>query len=105
MPKYAIPANGESAEDPIEAFGNRLRAGMIGYLRQHPDQTKAEIAKALDVPAPTVTNALQKLLAAGLLSADPPQEEWSRGQRVRYRVRNDVVSELYLQFGQAIGEI
>lgn len=105
MPKYARPANSDRAEDPIEAFGNRLRAGIIGYLRAHPDQTRAEIAAALDVPSPTVFNALEKLLAAGLLVSDPPLDEWERGQRVRYRIHQQAVAELYLQLGQALGEI
>ena len=105
MPKYARPANSERAEDPIEAFGNRLRTGIIGYLKGHPAKTRAEIAAALDVPSPTVFNALEKLLDAGLLVADPPRSEWERGQRVRYSVNGELVSLLYLQLGQALGEI
>lgn len=105
MPKYARPANSDRAEDPIEAFGNRLRAGIIGHLRAHPNQTRAEIAAALEVPSPTVFNALEKLLAAGLLISDPPISEWERGQRVRYQVNQVAVTELYLQLGQALGEI
>ncbi len=105
MPKYARPANSDRAEDPIEAFGNRLRAGIIGHLRAHPNQTRAEIAAALDVPSPTVFNALEKLLAAELLISDPPLSEWERGQRVRYRINQQAVAELYLQLGQALGEV
>jgi DNA-binding transcriptional ArsR family regulator len=105
VPRYARPANSERAEDPIEAFGNRLRTGIIGYLKGHPAQSRAEIAAALDVPSPTVFNALEKLLDAGLLIADPPRSEWERGQRVRYSVNGELVSVLYLQLGQALGEI
>lgn len=105
MPKYARPANSDRAEDPIEAFGNRLRAAVIRHLRTHPDQTRAEIAAALEIPSPTVFNALEKLLAAGLLITDPPRGEWERGGRVRYSVDNIAVSELYFQFGQELGEV
>lgn len=105
MPKYARPANSDRAEDPIEAFGNRLRAGIIGHLRAHPNQTRAEIAEALVVPSPTVFNALEKLLDAGLIISDPPLSEWERGQRVRYRIHEKAVAELYLQLGQALGEV
>ncbi len=105
MPKYARPANSDRAEDPIEAFGNRLRAGIIGYLRVHPNQTRAEIASALNVPSPTVFNALEKLHDAGLIIADPPLSEWERGQRVRYTIHQQAVSELYMQLGQALGEV
>lgn len=105
MPKYARPANSDRAEDPIEAFGNRLRAGIIGYLRAHPNESRAEIAAALDIPSPTVFNALEKLLAAGLLISDPPREQWERGARVRYSVNKVEVAELYLQLGQALGEV
>lgn len=105
MPKYARPANSENAEDPIEAFGNRLRAGVIGYLRRHPNSTRAEISAALDVPAPTVFNALEKLLEADLLISDPPRADWERGGRVRYSINKVSVAELYLQLGQVIGEV
>jgi predicted transcriptional regulator len=105
VPRYARPANSDRAEDPIEAFGNRLRAGIIGYLRVNPNCSRAEIAAALDIPSPTVFNALEKMLDAGLLISDPPRSEWERGGRVRYSVNNELVSLLYLQLGQALGEI
>ena len=105
MPKYARPANSDRAEDPIEAFGNRLRAGIIGYLRGHPNQSRAEIAAALNIPAATVFNALEKLLAADLLISDPPRGQWERGGRVRYSVNKVQVAEMYLQLGQALGEV
>jgi predicted transcriptional regulator len=98
VPKYARPANSHRAEDPIEAFGNRLRTGIIGYLKEHPNHSRAEIAAALGVPSPTVFNALEKLL-------DAPREEWERGGRVRYSVDGQLVSLLYLQLGQALGEV
>ncbi len=102
MPKPARPANSERAEEPIEAFGNRLRTGIIGYLKEHPNRSRAEIAAALDIPSPTVFNALEKMLESGLLIADPPRAEWERGGRVRYSVNGELVSLLYLQLGQAL---
>jgi predicted transcriptional regulator len=105
VPKYARPANSDRAEDPIEAFGNRLRTGIIGYLREHPNSSRAEISAALGVPSPTVFNALEKMLDAGLLVADPPREQWERGGRVRYSVDGQLISLLYLQLGQALGEV
>ena len=105
MPKFARPANSDRAEDPIEAFGNRLRAGIIGYLKAHPNQSRSEIAAALNVLSQTVFNALEKMLDAGLLIADPPRSEWERGGRVRYSVDGQLVSLLYLQLGQVIGEV
>lgn len=105
MPKYVRPANSQHAEDPIRVFGNRLRAMIIGHLRAHPRSTRAEIAKALDTAPWATSEALGVLLDAGLVIADPPRETAKQGQRVRYEVRDAAVSELYLQLGQAIGEI
>jgi lipoate-protein ligase B len=57
------------------------------------------------VPSPTVFNALEKLLDAGLLVSDPPREDWERGGRVRYSVDGQLVSLLYLQLRRALGEV
>lgn len=105
MPRYTRPVNSEHAEDPIDALGNRVRAMIIGYLREHPDATRAEIAAALDIIPPTVSKALVKLIDHELVVADPPREVATRGQWVRYRVNAPAVSELYLQLGQVIGEV
>jgi hypothetical protein len=45
------------------------------------------------------------MIEAGLLQADPPPDSARRGQRIRYTVDDEVVSRMYLQLGQAIGEI
>lgn len=105
MPRLIFPANGESAEDPIRAFGNTVRAGIIRHLREHPDQTRAEIADGLDIVKTTVANHLEDLTEDGLVIADPPRDQARRGQWVRYRVNDTAVSDLYLQLGQAIGEL
>jgi DNA-binding MarR family transcriptional regulator len=82
-----------------------VRAGIIGYLRVQPDRTRAEIARELELPTGTATTAIVGLVEAGLLLPDPPRDVATRGQWVRYRVNDAAVSELYLQLGQAIGEI
>jgi ArsR family transcriptional regulator len=108
MPKRVTPNPGgwsEWLEDPIKALGNLVRAGIIGYLREHGPATRAEIAGALDLPVPTIAASLKAMVQAGLLTTDPPIREARRGQWVRYGVDHEIVSRMYLQLGQAIGEI
>lgn len=95
----------EWLEDPIKALGNLVRAGIIGYLRQNGPATRAEIAAALELPVPTIGDSLKAMVQAGLLIPDPPLAAVRRGQRVRYAVDQEVVSRMYLQLGQAIGEV
>jgi ArsR family transcriptional regulator len=95
----------EWLEDPIKALGNLVRAGIIGYLRQNGPATRAEIAAALELPVPTIAASLKAMVQAGLLTTDPPIGEARRGQRVKYGVDHEIVSRMYLQLGQAIGEI
>jgi ArsR family transcriptional regulator len=95
----------EWLEDPIKALGNLIRAGIIGYLREHGPATRAEIAAALDIPVPTIGASLKAMVQAGLLTTDPPIEEARRGQWIRYGVDHEQVSRMYLQLGQAIGEL
>lgn len=64
-----------------------------------------QIVDALGLPTPTIAAALQAMTQAGLLIPDPPASEARRGQRVRYVVDDEVVSRMYLQLGQAIGEL
>ncbi|MBO1740755.1 helix-turn-helix transcriptional regulator [Leifsonia sp. TF02-11] len=93
----------EWLEDPIEALGSLVRAGIIGHLRQRGPATRAEIAAALDLPAQTVSFSLKPMLEAQLLLVDPPNPR--RGQWVKYSVNEERVSRMYLQLGQAIGEV
>ncbi|MBX3193843.1 MAG: helix-turn-helix domain-containing protein [Microbacteriaceae bacterium] len=103
----ATNSNGwsEWLEDPIKALGNLVRAGIIGYLREHGPATRGQIAAALELPTPTVAASLQAMLQAGLLRADPPIDQARSGQRIRYTVDDEIVSRMYLQLGQAIGEL
>nr|WP_275575833.1 MULTISPECIES: MarR family transcriptional regulator [unclassified Microbacterium] len=104
MPRYARPANSDYAEDPINALGNIMQATIIGHLRKHPGQTRAEIADALEIPKMTVANGLEKLLDAGLIIADPPRDVAIRGQRVRYIVDDAQVTEMVMRLNQVLGE-
>jgi predicted transcriptional regulator len=108
MPRRVTPTPGgwsEWLEDPIKALGNLVRAGIIGYLRENGPATRAEIAAALDIPVPTIAASLKAMLQAGLLITDPPMGDVRRGQWVRYGVDHEMVSRMYLQLGQAIGEV
>lgn len=105
MPKYTRPANSTHAEDPIKAFGNMVRAGIIGYLHDNPGRTRAEIARALDIPKPTAFNAIDKLVEQKLLIADPPRDQATRGQWIRYTVNENLVGELYFQLGQVLRQV
>jgi predicted transcriptional regulator len=104
MPRRATGGDwSEWLEDPIKALGSLVRAGIIGYLRQHGPATRSEIATALELPAQTVSFSLKPMVEAGLLLADPPAA--TRGQWVKYSVNEETVSRMYLQLGQAIREI
>ncbi|WP_169582084.1 MULTISPECIES: hypothetical protein [Microbacterium] len=105
MPDPTRPANEQSAEDPIDAFGSRLKAGVVGYLRAHPDVGAGEVAAALGTSRMTAYRAIDELLDAGLLIADPPRDKAARGQWIQYRVDDAAVTEMYLRLGLAIGEI
>lgn len=108
MARRVTPTPGgwsEWLEDPIKALGNLVRAGIIGYLRQNGPATRAEIAAALELPVPTIAASLKAMVQAGLLISDPHMSEARRGQRVRYSVDHETVSRMYLQLGQALGEI
>jgi predicted transcriptional regulator len=95
----------EWLEDPIKALGNLVRAGIIGYLRENGPATRAEIAAALEIPVPTIAASLKAMVQAGLLIPDPPVDQARRGQWIKYGVDHETVSRMYLQLGQAIGEI
>jgi DNA-binding transcriptional ArsR family regulator len=105
MPDPTRPANIESAEDPIDVFGGRYRAGIIGYLREHPDAGAGEIGTAIGASRMTAYRAIEELVDAGLVLADPPRDQAVRGQWIQYRVDDAAVTEMYLRLGIAIGEI
>lgn len=104
MPK-TIPSKAGAAEDPINAFGSMLKAGIVGHLRAHPNAGRREIADALDVADWAATPGIDDLLEVGLRVAGPPRDEATRGQHVRYRVNDEAVTEMYPRLRLAIGEI
>lgn len=105
MPRIARPADGGWAEEPVSVLGNRLHIGIIALLRRTPEKTSAEIARALEIHRPTILTAIERLLEYDMLLADPPRESATRGQWVRYRVNDPLVSEMYVQLGQAMEEV
>lgn len=105
MPRYARPLDADNVEDPIKALGSMVRAGIIGYIRNHGASTRGEIAAGTSLAVPTVAKALQALVASEMLIADPPLDQAIRGQRIRYTVNDAAVSEMYFQLGIAIGEL
>ena len=70
-------------------------SGRVRRVRDRAGGTRRGLCRV-------VFNALEKMLEAGLLIADPPRAEWERGGRVRYSVNGELVSLLHLQLGQAL---
>ena len=103
MPRYVRPTTNDYAEDPIYALGNILRANIIGYVRSHGPCGRAQISKALGVLPATVTKALDILVESQALERHPTNP--TRGVRVKYTVNTDVVSDMWITLGRAIGEI
>lgn len=106
MPRLAQPAGSEDAQDPIALLGNLVKAGILRYLREHPDVTVGPICEALELGPTTIQPRLNELEVAGLVIADPPMAagESRKGIWVKYRANNEAVTDLYLRLGIAIGE-
>lgn len=105
MPRYAEPANGGWGQDPVASLGNSVKLSIIRLLREHPGSTSVQLTEALQLGRTTVVEHLAQLEDAGLLQAVPPRGARRRGEVVTYRVQNARVTELYLQLGQAMGEV
>jgi DNA-binding MarR family transcriptional regulator len=106
MPRLAQPAGSEDAEDPIAHLGNLINAGVLRYLRAHPNSTVGPIAAALALRPTTIKPRLDQLEEAGLVISDPPASAGQprRGVWITYRVNSEAVTDLYLRLGAAIGE-
>jgi predicted transcriptional regulator len=104
VPRYAEPANGSWAQDPVAALGNSVKLSIIRTLREHPGSTSVQLTDALRLGRTTVVEHLAQLEDAGLLRAEPPRVQRRRGEVAIYHVDNARVTELYLQLGQAMGE-
>ena len=79
-------------------------------MRCQPGKVAIRLPDACDrtfepTRVPTVAKSLAALMTSGLLISDPPMNEVRQGQRVQYHVDDAAVSDIYLQLGQAIGEI
>ncbi|WP_167487086.1 ArsR family transcriptional regulator [Microbacterium laevaniformans] len=105
MPRYAKPADGDWALDPVAALGNSVKLSIIRILRENPGSTSVQLTEALQLGRTTVVEHLAQLEDAGLLQAVPSRTERRRGEVANYRVDNARVTELYLQLGQAMGEL
>ena len=105
MPRYAEPADGEWAQDPVAALGNSVKLAIIRAVREHPDANSVRITEMLRLGRTTVVEHLAQLEEVGILLASPPRPNRRRGAVVTYRVNSARVTELYLQLGQAMGEV
>lgn len=105
MPRYAEPANGQWAQDPVAALGNSVKLSIIRLVREQPGATSVKVTEALGLGRTTIVEHLAQLEDAGILRADPPRGDRRRGEVATYRVNDARVTELYLQLGQAMGEV
>lgn len=99
MPRLVHPRNGEQVDAAIDAFGNRVRVAILGYLRESGPCTRGELATALDVVPQTVSKHLVGLFDAELIIATPPLSQVVNGARVRYSVAPEIVEDLYQALG------
>lgn len=91
----------------IAHLGNLINAGIVRYLRAHPDSTVGPIAAALELRPTTTKPRLDQLEEAGLVISDPPASAGQprRGVWITYSsTNNEAVTDLYLRLGLAIGE-
>jgi len=75
VPKLAKPAGSDDALEPVAILGNLVKAGILRYLRAHPNVTVGPICDALQLGPTTVQPRLNELEIAGLVVADPPMGE------------------------------
>ncbi len=105
MPRYAQPAGGDWAFDPVAALGNAVKVAIIRYVRAHPGATSPNIIEKLELSRTTVIEHLGELEDTGVLQARPRKSERRRGAVATYAVSDERVLELYIQLGQALGEV
>lgn len=81
---------GDHPDDASAAavFGTALRIAIIHYLARHPSSMSGQLARALQVPQPTIGTNLAVLEAHGALRADSPSQHRS-GRRVHWSVDAD----------------
>lgn len=101
MPRYVRPAQGPNVEAAIEVLGNRARAALLRFLREHGPATRGEIAEALGMSPSTTYNQLKALAAAGVILSDPPVSAETHGARVKWSVVEPRLVEL---LGAIVGQ-
>lgn len=105
MPQYARPHDSDALEQAIAVLGNRVKTGIIRFLRLNPNSGTKAISDGIGVQRSSVVLRLGELEQEGLIFADPPREVRQRGDWPVYRVNDLRVTELYLRLGQEIAEI
>lgn len=105
MPKVARPTDDDSATLPLSLIGNEAKVGIIRFLRANPWSTRQRIADGLGITAATVSVYLAEFEDARVIVADPPKATRGPGVVPAYRINSSVVTEMYVQLGQAMGEI
>lgn len=102
MPRLICVSPDAELETAINAFGNRVRVGVIRYLRDHGPSTCGDIADALGVVTGSMNAHLRSLETAGLITSDPPPTQERSGRRVRYVLVAERVTELYSVLGNEL---
>lgn len=95
MPKYARPVTPQPVEAAIEAFGNRVRVAIIGYLGDHAAADVSAIAAGIDVSPVTVYNHLRKLEELRLVYGNPADPTKRNGVRVMYSRDSTALRDLH----------
>lgn len=103
MPTYARPPLDYLVEAAIEAYGNRVSVAIIGVLARTAPATRGQLAKAVGAGEQTVLRRLRILLEYELITADPPPDLHTPGQRVVYTLNKSRVRDLYLVLGAQLG--
>lgn len=104
MPRYVRPPHDELVEAAIDAFGNRARVAILKHIRENGPCTRADIATALSITPPTVSNHLAALEETGLIETTPPRGAARSGLWVRYTVVPERITELYVALGEFVGQ-
>lgn len=94
MPKLVRPADQpEDLDAVVSVLGNRAKLAIIRYLAHHSPATRAAIAAATGLAAPTLGNYLLELEPTGIITTDTPPKR-RRGRVLRYSLNATVLGEL-----------
>lgn len=94
MPRYAdvrhlLPAD---VARLVTVLGlNSARVAILIYLHDHPDATRTDLTRELDIGHRTVQDHLEELERTGVITGDLPEGS-RRGRRpIRYRLHPDAL--------------